>query len=76
LDIRELGTSEVSMLTEARNAVRLDVANFLNINAAMLDGDSGASDNYSNNLQNLIELIGLSLEEFMNPIAQRLTQPD
>lgn len=76
LEVRELGATEVSMLSEARNAVRLDVANFLNINAAMLDGDSGTSDNYSNTLQNVTELTRLSLREFMTPIENRLSQDD
>lgn len=76
LDVKELGTGEVSMLQEARNAVRLDVANFLNINAAMLDGNNGTSDTYSNTLQNANEFLQLSLRAFLEPIEQRLSQDD
>lgn len=65
-----------AMLLQARNAVRLDVANFLNINAAMLDGNNGTSDTYSNTLQNQSELINLSLDTFLKPIEARLSQDD
>lgn len=65
-----------AMLLQARNAVRLDVANFLNINAAMLDGNNGTSDTYSNTLQNQSELINLSLDSFLKPIEARLSQDD
>jgi hypothetical protein len=65
-----------AMLIAARNAIRLDVANFLNINAAMLDGNNGTSDTYSNTLQNQSELINLSLDSFLKPIESRLSQND
>lgn len=68
--------NDSEMLIGARNAVRLDVANFLNINAAMLDGNSGTSDTYSNTLQNKNEFLTLTLNEWLTPIAQRLSQPD
>lgn len=68
--------ADSSMLIEARNAVRLDVANFFNINAALLEGANGASDNYSNTLQNKDELVTLSCNTWLNPIAARLSAPD
>jgi hypothetical protein len=76
LDVKALGDGSMDMLTEARNAVRLDVANYLNINAAMLDGNSGTSDTYSNTLQNANEFLTLSLRMFLEPIEQRLSQDD
>jgi hypothetical protein len=76
LDVRPLGDGKMDMLVEARNAVRLDVANYLNINAAMLDGNSGTSDTYSNTLQNANEFLTLSLRMFLEPIEQRLSQDD
>jgi hypothetical protein len=68
--------ADTSMLTEARNAVRLDVANFANINASLLDGNNGTSDTYSNTLQNKDEFTDLSLDTFLLPIEARLSMPD
>ena len=76
LDVKTLGDGSMDMLIEARNAVRLDVANYLNINAAMLDGNNGTSDTYSNTLQNQSEFLTLSLRLFLEPIEQRLSQDD
>lgn len=76
LEVKPLGEGKMDMLVEARNAVRLDVANFLNINAAMLDGNNGTSDTYSNTLQNANEFLTLSLRMFLEPIEQRLSQDD
>ena len=64
------------MLTEARNAVRLDTANHLNLPAALLEGNSGTSGTYENTLQTKDELVSLSLAEWAAPIEQRLGQAD
>lgn len=63
------------MLLGARDAVRKDVANFLNINASMLDGASSSSD-YANTLQNRNEFLELSLALFLAPITERLSMDD
>lgn len=76
LNVRELGSDEVSPLADARNQVRLDVANFTNINAALLDGNNGTSDTYSNTLQNMNEFMELTLRQYLTPIEQRLSQDD
>lgn len=65
-----------AMLTGARNAVRLDFANFLNLAASLLEGANGASGTYENTLQAKDELITLSLMTFLAPIQQRYSQPD
>ena len=65
-----------SMLLEARNAVRLDVANFLNLNAALLDGNSGTTDTYSNTLQNKNEFLELSVSLPLRALEARLSQDD
>lgn len=70
------GAGDQAMLIEARNAVRLDIANYGNLNASIVDGNSGASDNYSNTLQDANEFLSLSLGLFTAPIAQRLSQND
>jgi phage portal protein BeeE len=65
-----------AMLTEARNAARLDAANFTNLPAAMLDGNSGTTDQYSNTLQNANEFLTLSVSLFTRAIESRLSQDD
>lgn len=64
------------MLIEARNAVRLDMGNHLNINSELLDGDNGSSDTYSNSLQNRGDFQDLTLPLFFDPITQRLSMDD
>lgn len=64
------------MLTEARNAARLDAANFVNLTAALVDGNNGTSGTYENTLQNQNEFNALSLPLFTLPIAKRLSQDD
>lgn len=68
--------ADTAMLDVARNAVRLDVANFLNINASLLDGNNGTSDTYSNTLGNKDEFIDLSLDTYLLPIEQRMSMTD
>jgi hypothetical protein len=68
------GDSE--MLIAARNAARLDFANFLNLPAALLEGANGTSGTYENTLQTKDELVTLSLATWTTPIEQRLSQPD
>lgn len=79
IDLKTPGANaagDSSMLIEARNAVRLDVANFCNINASMLEGANGTSDTYQNTLQTKDEFVTLSLNTWLNPIAERLAAPD
>jgi hypothetical protein len=65
-----------SMLLEARNASRLDAANFTNLPGSMLDGNSGASNDYSNTLQAANEFIRLSVSLYTKAIEARLSQDD
>lgn len=77
IDLRmHAATGGSEFLVEARNAARLDVANFLSLPASMLEGNSGASGTYENTLQNKDEYVSLSLAEWTLPIQQRLSQPD
>lgn len=71
-----LGGEDAAMLIGARNAIRVDFANFVNLNASMLDGASGTTDTYSNTLQDANEFLRLSQGLFTLPIAQRLSQDD
>lgn len=70
------GSGALDALTDARNAVRLDIANFTNLPAAMLEGNSGASGTYENTLQNKDEYLSFSMAEWLTPIEQRLSQAD
>lgn len=65
-----------TMLIGAREALRVDVANHLNIPAPMLDGESGSSGDYANTLQRRNEFEDLSLALFTAPIAARLSMDD
>ena len=79
IDVRPLmvgSSDDQAMLVTARNAVRLDVANFANLPANMLEGDNGASGTYQNTLQKHSEFIRLSLPLFTVPLAARLSQDD
>ena len=68
--------ADTSMLSEARNEVRKDVANFANMNSSLLEGNNGQSDTYSNTLQDKDEFVDLSLDTFLVPIEQRFSQLD
>lgn len=70
------GGEDAAMLIAARNAIRVDFANFTNLNASIVDGASGASDTYSNTLQDANEFLRLSTGLWMMPITQRLSQDD
>lgn len=76
LIVHNAGNSDYEHLLGARNAIRLDIANFMNLDAGMVDGASGRSQDYSNSLQHASEFVRLSLPLFLDPIQQRLSQPD
>jgi hypothetical protein len=71
--VAHTGGSAEDMLIAARNAVRLDFANFLNLAASLLEGANGASGTYENTLQAKDELITLSLEMWLKPLEQRMS---
>jgi hypothetical protein len=76
LEVLGEGADDGQMLTAGRNAARLDVANFVNMPGALVDGNNGTSGTYENTLQNQSEFAALSLPLFTNPIAARLSQDD
>lgn len=71
-----IGSELIPALTEARNAVRLDVANFAGLDPAMLAGATGSSNTYQNALQGDREYVQLSIKAFAAPIINRLNQLD
>ena len=66
----------IPALTEARNAVRLDIANFAGLDPAMLAGATGSSNTYQNALQGDREYVALTIKQFAAPIINRLNQLD
>lgn len=79
LDIVGFGSTDSAnaLMLEARNALRVDVSNFLGLSAALLDGSGGGnSDVYQNAVDERNELLELSLKTWTEPIADRLSQDD
>lgn len=79
LEIAGFGATDSAnaLMLEARNALRVDVANHLGVSAALLDGSGGGnSDVYSNSVDEKNELLELSLKTWTEPLADRLSQDD
>ncbi|CAM3212758.1 hypothetical protein PSET11_03039 [Arthrobacter ulcerisalmonis] len=79
ISIEGFGASDNAntFMSSARNAIRLDLSNHLNIKAELLEGAAdGSSDTYSSTLQNKSELLELSIKSFTEPIADRLSLAD
>ena len=71
------GTAETDLFVNGRNALRLDVANFCNIPAALLEGSMAtASLTYSTKQGSRNDLVDLSLGYWADPIEARLSQDD
>lgn len=76
-DVIHHGNEQNNMLIEARNAIRLDIAAYFNLPAALLDASlSTASLTYSTQEGKRNELIDYSLSFWADPIAARLSQDD
>ncbi|AOY71032.1 hypothetical protein ARZXY2_1479 [Arthrobacter sp. ZXY-2] len=65
-----------SLMIEAREALRKDVANTLGITVGLLDGTNGDSNTYNNAVDERNELLELTIKTFTEPIADRLSQND
>lgn len=79
IEITGFGASDNAnaMMVSARNAVRLDLANHLSINASLLEGAAdGSSDTYTNTLLVQNELLELSIKGFACAISDRLSADD
>lgn len=79
IDIEGYGAGDNAneMQIAARNAIRLDLANHLSINASLLEGSAdGSSDSYTNTLMVQNELLELSVKGFTEAIATRLSAND
>jgi hypothetical protein len=76
VELKVFGESASSYLVEARNAVRLDIANMTGLPAAALDGSlSTASLTYTTQAGTRTDIAD-ALDGWMDPIAARLSQDD
>lgn len=77
IEMKAHGSDKTDLFIEGRNAVRLDVANFLNIPATLLEGSlSTASLTYSTSFGQRNELVDYSLHYWAGAIEARLSQDD
>lgn len=71
------GEVSPDLMLQGRNAVKTDIANYLNIPTSLLDGSlSEASLTYTTQEGNRNIFYDLSLPFWVDPIAQRLSQDD
>lgn len=77
IELRTHGDKATDLFIEGRNAVRLDVANFLNIPSSLLEGSqSTASLTYSTTEGKRNELVDYSLRYWAGAVEARLSQDD
>lgn len=77
LEMHTHGNAATDLFIEGRNAVRLDIANFLNVPSTLLEGStSTASLTYSTTEGRRNELVDLCLSYWTGPIESRLSQDD
>lgn len=78
VEIRDHGSTPTDLFIEAANAVSVQVAQFTNIPATLLDASvaAGASLNYQNMAQERSWWIDTSLSYWTGPIAARLSLDD
>ncbi|MGV8965335.1 MAG: phage portal protein [Cellulomonas sp.] len=77
IEVKTYGDTPIDLFIQGRNALRLDVANYLALPAALLDGSTAtASLTYSTKETSRNELVDLSLSFWATPIEARLSQDD
>jgi hypothetical protein len=78
LEIAGFGATDSanSLMVEAKESLRKDLANFLGITVGLLDGTNGDSNTYNNAVDERNELLELSLMTWTEAIADRLSQDD
>lgn len=77
LDTPGATDSDSQLFIQGRNALRLDIANFLNVPAALLEGSmSTASLTYSTGVDKRNDLVDLSLGYWADALEARLSQDD
>lgn len=77
IEAKVLGQFVADLFVQGRNALRLDIANFLSVPAALLEGSmSTASLTYSTKEGSRNDLVDLSLGYWADPFEARLSQDD
>lgn len=77
IEARALGNVSPDLFIEGRNATRIDVANFFNLPAQLLDGSlSTASLTYSTQEGRRNDVLDYGLPYWVRPIESRLSQDD
>jgi len=77
VELRVHGVGDAELLDKGRNAIRIDVANFFNLPASILDGSmSTASLTYSTAEGKRNEVLDYSLPYWIRPIEARLSMDD
>lgn len=77
VELQALGQADPQMFIEARNAMRLDIANHTGLPAALLDGSMAtASLTYSTSEGKRSEFIDYSVVMWQDPIEARLSMDD
>lgn len=77
IEARVLGTFDPTLFIEGRNAVRLDIANFFNMPAALLDSTTAAASltyTTQESAQNSVD--ALTIPYWIRPLEDRLSQDD
>jgi hypothetical protein len=77
IEARALGNISPDLFIEGRNATRIDVANFFNLPAQLLDGSlSTASLTYSTQEGRRNDVLDYGIPYWIRPIESRLSQDD
>jgi hypothetical protein len=77
IEARALGNISPDLFIEGRNATRIDVANFFNLPAQLLDGSlSTASLTYSTQEGRRNDVLDYGLPYWVRPVESRLSQDD
>lgn len=77
VETRMHGTTSTDLFVEGRNAIRLDIANFLNVPSSLLEGSlATATLTYSTAEGKRNELVDYSLKYWAGAIEARLSQDD
>lgn len=76
LNMEVYGDTNPDLFTEGRNNIRLDVANFLNLPASVLDGSTATASLTYSTAQGEFSQLNSWLEYWLAPIEARLSQDD
>ncbi|MDU0367670.1 phage portal protein [Microbacterium sp. KSW4-17] len=76
LSMNVYGETNADLFTEGRNNIRLDVANFLNLPASVLDGSTATASLTYSTAQGEFSQLNSWLEYWLAPIEARLSQDD